>query len=217
MHIEVLILGWLLLLAVVFFIAIGKMKRIKKLMVSLVLVVLALGASFLYVEAHFGGYRATKCDISTEEILSEMPDVAITDEEISMMKALLESEEIAAAFLLAEENARGMYDFPVEEAESLLAQWIPEGFAVGYLSAVVHLETDEKRVDLAFFAEGKQHIYYGFDLDLDDSYKIISVYKKGIFGDRLTFTYHNWNGEITKWKEKRMWFRWLTEMDRYWE
>ena len=208
MSIEILILWLLASLAGVFFVATGKLAFKKKIAAILLLVVFGASGALLYAEYRFGVSQSVKCDISAEEILAAMPSITISEEDISMMKELLESEEIAEGFLLAEEGD-GSYRFPQDVSENLLMDWIPEGFDVRYLSASVRY--GKSNVNIIFISDLKQWIEYSFDSDFDSLRKTIRVYGKTIYGKDITTIYTNLNNDvITKWEEKRLWFGWLT-------
>ena len=180
MNISIILLGNLFLLAVAFFVAVSQMKRNKKLTAILLLVFLGITWSLLYLEAHFGHTLGVLSDMSEEEILAEMPDIAISEKDISMMDELLKSEEIAEAFLLAEEKESEMYGFPVEEGEKLLGHWSPEGYEFAALSVST---TNGKCVSFLFLNDVVgDHILYSIDAESVLLQKHIAVYKKDILG-----------------------------------
>lgn len=180
MNISIILLGNLFLLAVAFFVAVSQMKRNKKLTAILLLVFLGITWSLLYLEAHFGHTLGVLSDMSEEEILAEMPDIAISEKDISMMDELLKSEEIAEAFLLAEEKESGMYGFPVEKGEKLLGHWSPEGYEFAALSVST---TNGKCVSFLFLNDVVgDHILYSIDAESVLLQKHIAVYKKDILG-----------------------------------
>lgn len=213
MSTEILILWLLASLAGVFFVATGKLAFKKKIAAILLLVVFGASGALLYAEYRFGVSQSVECDLSAEEILAEMPSIAISEEDISMMKELLESEEIAEGFLLAEEG-NSLYIFPQDVSENLLMDWIPEGFDVRYLS--VSVGYGKSHVTIIFLNERKQGIEYSFDSDFEYLHKTIGIYGKTIHGYQdITTTYANLNNDvITKWEEKRLWFGWLTNKSR---
>jgi len=215
MSTELLILWLLAALVGIFFAAIGKLAFKKKIAAILLLVVFGASGALLYAEYRFGVSQSVKCDISAEEILAEMPDIVISEEDISMMEELLESKKILEGFLAAEEG-NGMYIFPQDVSENLLMDWIPEGFDVRYLSASVGY--GKSNVNIVFIDDLKQWIEYSFDSDFDSLHKTIRVYGKTIYGKDITTIYANLNNDvITKWKIRRDWFYWMTNKTRVWE
>lgn len=207
MNISIILLGNLFLLAVAFFVAVSQMKRNKKLTAILLLVFLGITWSLLYLEAHFGHTLGVLSDMSEEEILAEMPDIAISEKDISMMDELLKSEEIAEAFLLAEEKESGMYGFPVEKGEKLLGHWSPEGYEFAALSVST---TNGKCVSFLFLNDVVgDHILYSIDAESVLLQKHIAVYKKDILGAEVSMGYSNINGQIAKTETERIWFDWL--------
>ena len=207
MNISIILLGNLFLLAVAFFVAVSQMKRNKKLTAILLLVFLGITWSLLYLEAHFGHTLGVLSDMSEEEILAEMPDIAISEKDISMMDELLKSEEIAEAFLLAEEKESEMYGFPVEEGEKLLGHWSPEGYEFAALSVST---SNGKYVSFLFLNDVVgDHILYSIDAESVLLQKHIAVYKKDILGAEVSMGYSNINGQITKTETERIWFDWL--------
>ena len=210
MSTEILILWLLAVLVGIFFAAIGKLKLKKKIAVFLLLVALGVSGILLYAESRFGTSTVVECDLSAEEILAEMPDISITEDDIAMGKALWESEEIADAFLLAEADENGKYNFPFDKGSELLAQRIPEGFDVRYFCVSVDPDTNERDIDIILIKDGKQRIDYWFSSDLNaPRSKLIKTYNSRRIFDEAT-TYVNYDGEITKREEKRLWFYWLT-------
>ena len=156
------------------------------------------------MESHFGTTRVVPVKLSTEQILKEMPSIAFTEEETTMVKELLATQEMAEAFILASNNENGAYIFPVSDAEKLLSEFTPEGYEV------LELAVFNKCIYVSLLSREKTTIYYSFDSNFEYHEKTIGIYGKDLFGKRIVRAiYSNINGEITKHKEKRLWFEWM--------
>lgn len=159
---------------------------------------------FFYMEFRFGTTTVVSQDKPSERILREMPDIAVTSEEMSMAKALSQTREMEDAFLQAESAENEIYEFPMADAENLLQAYIPQGWNVLELTVL------PKGAYLGFSKGEKQSVYYAFDSAGEIHEKAIGVYGKDLFGNRTVKTiYCCRNGQITKLKEKRLWFEWL--------
>ena len=175
--------------------------------VLLVAIVVALG-HVIYMETHFVATTSVPVKLSEEAILDEMPSIAITEKDITMGKELLATPEMTEAFLLASKDKNGVYAFPLDDAEKLLAEWIPEDFEVLELAVL------NEHIYVSFINRDKQSIYYSFDADFEYQNKTIGIYGTDLFGDRrVKAIYQNMNGEITKFKEQRLWFEWIKDAD----
>jgi len=211
MNTGLLVFGFLAITVPIFFVAVSEMKRIKKTIIICFLVFVGAVNTFMYMEAQFGTRTVELSDLTAEEILEEIPDIAITEEDMTMMQELLESEIIAEAFLLAEKDENGLYMVPWVEDVELPARCIPEGFEVWSASVSTESSISGESVSVSFKSGGETFwmIHYWFDPDFDHLQKTIAVYGKDIFGDQCVTTYDNLNGEITKWEDKRVWFDWV--------
>ena len=178
----------------------------KKIIWVLLAVLVVIGGYCLYMEYHFDASTVVTTNLSSEQIRSEMPDIAFTEEDDTMVKALLAATEITEAFLLAEKNENGVYTLPLQDASELLKTGVPEGFEILELTV-----TDKNTVYVSFLSSNKR-LMYSFDAPLQNKTKTIGIYGKDIFGhQRVKAVYQNQNGEITKYKEKHLWFEWLKE------
>lgn len=176
----------------------------KKLLYVFFLLFAAAVCWLVSMEFHFGTTTIVPLDISSEQILKEMPDIAVTPEEMSMAKALSQTREMADAFLRAENSENSVYEFPTENARNLLQAYIPQGWNA------LELTTFPKSVYLGLSKGEEQSVYYAFDPAGEIHEKTIGVYGKDLFGNRsVKVIYCNQNGQITKSKENRLWFYWL--------
>ena len=177
----------------------------KKKIVCILLVVIVIAVGYvIYMESHFGSTAIVPMKQSAEQILKEMPSIAFTEEDNVMVKELLATQEIAEAFSSASKDKNGSYIFPVSDAEKLLSEYIPEDYEV------LELAVMNEYVYVSFLNREKQTIYYSFDSDFKYQEKTIGIYGKDLFGERIVKAiYSNMNGEITKHKEKQLWFKWM--------
>lgn len=176
----------------------------KKLFCVLLVLIAAAVACLFYLEFHFGTTTFAPLDTPPEQILKEMPDVAVTPDETSMTKALSQTQEVTDAFLRAENVESGVCEFSTSEAQILLQAYIPRDW--NFLELTVF----PRSVYLEFSKGEEQSVYYVFDPTGEIHEKTIGVYGKNLFGNRtVKAIYCNQNGQITKLKEKRLWFEWL--------
>lgn len=176
-------------------------KRICCVLIGIFLLVLL--CSF-YMEFRFGTTTVVPQGISPERILKEMPDIAVTSEEMSMAKALSQTREMEDAFLQAEISENDIFEFSMADAENLLQTYIPRGWNVLELTVL------PKSVYLEFSKGEEQSVYYVFDPTGEIHEKTIGLYGRNLFGNRtVKAIFCNQNGQITKLKEKRLWFEWL--------
>ena len=165
----------------------------KKLFCVLLVLIAAAVACLFYLEFHFGTTTFAPLDTPPEQILKEMPDVAVTPDETSMTKALSQTQEVTDAFLRAKNVESGVCEFSTSEAQILLQAYIPRDWNV------LELTKGEE-----------QSVYYVFDPTGEIHEKTIGLYGRNLFGNRtVKAIFCNQNGQITKLKEKRLWFEWL--------
>lgn len=183
----------------------------KKLLIAVCVLFLAATGVLAYFETHFGVYESKEISISDEDILKEMPDLALTDADMALKEMLFSAPEVIEALESGETMSPGeTISLPDYLAEQLAEGYLPENaemfsFGVIFKNVVYvdYYETPEKRVILEFFQ--------------DDAYgprKIIALY--GDSDDRpLQFRYINDRGELSKMKESRRWFAYFR--DRMWK
>ena len=211
MNAELLIFWVLIIIVPIFFVTVSEIKKIKKIIVVCLLLLLGAVGYSAYMEVQLGTTTFVPSDLTGEEILEEMPDIAITEEDMAMMRELLESEVIAEAFLLAEEEKNGYYAVPWVEDAGLEDPCIPEEFEVSSVSVSVGSGIAEKSVLVVYRSVSEPFwlIYYWFDPDFEHLQKTIHIRGEDFFGDIHVVTYDNLNGELTKWEDKRIWFDWV--------
>ncbi len=178
----------------------------KRLLMAAAVALLAAAGFCLYMETHFTTSTMVDAGLSEERILQEMPEIAITDQDLAMAKELFASSAVEEAFSALEESSA--LGHPVSDAASLLANWIPDGYEILELAV-----SDHRGLYVSFVKEDEQSIYYTFFVD--GSYppqKSIGIYDRTLFHkNHCKAIYQNLNGEITKMKHKHIWFAWLTE------
>lgn len=180
----------------------------KKRALAAVLAAVILAGCILYMESHFGVSTLEDMNLSSEQILREMPEIKITQEDIAMGKALLSADEVKEAFqrVGGSESWRG-FPIPQDKAAELLEDWIPEGYEVLELTASSH-----QSLYVSFVKDGQERIYYIFFVDdLYPPIKTIGVYGRTLFDeDACKAIYENHGGVISKSKFKHLWLAWLT-------
>lgn len=179
----------------------------KKLLIAAAVVLLIAVLFCLYMETHFTMSTMVETGLSEKKILREMPDIAITEQDLAMAEELFAAPAVQEAFLSLEES--GELGCPVSNAAFLLSDWTPEGFDVMELAV-----SDHKSLYVSFLKKDEaQSIYYVFFEDGGyPPQKSIGIYGRTLFHkDDCKAIYQNLNGEITKMKHKHIWFAWLTE------
>ena len=177
----------------------------KKKTVSMLLVIfLVLVGAVAFLESRSGAVTLAPIAASNQQILREMPDIALTEEDMKMVQELLAAQPIQAALSAASAQEKGTYDFPRQDAEKLLKAYTPEGFEVLELTVLNGL------VCVGFQKDGARRIQYVFDANAQHLEKYIALYGKTLEGTpKLKAIYQNTNGTLTKQKEKHLWFQWL--------
>ena len=158
----------------------------------------------IYMERNYSRKHFVEADMTEEEILAEMPEIASSEEDYALEAYILSLPEVQELLENAEEEEFGAA-FPYEESEVLLADWIPEGWKVMELAA------QENRIYVSFINEGVCSRYYSFSPD--GSYpmqKTVGIYGK-TWRNLIEYksVYQNANGEITKYVDKNEWFSWV--------
>ena len=174
----------------------------KKIIYVLLAIIVAVAGYVLFMESHFSTTAMVESNLSTEQLLKEEPRIAFTEDDVAMINALLESKDIADAFLIADKSEANFYAFPQQKAAELVKDWVPDGFEVSDLTVE---KNDE--VFVSFFKNDKHHIYYAFTANLEKQTKVIVTFGRDLLGDvTIKKSYENFNGEITKYKAKHLWF-----------
>lgn len=179
------------------------MKKALESVIAVLAVAIVLVAA--YYEIHFKVTEIRAVRISDEKILTEMPDLELSEEDIAFGQKVLLHPEVMAAMCQSEAA-----DLAPESAERLFADYLPEGAEAENISVVQnivycgYLEHEDKRVVLTFFKDGS----YG-------PYKTIALYQ-GDSGDRsCKVLYENQAGKLQKLEPHRRWFAYFR--DRMWE
>nr|WP_326184102.1 hypothetical protein [uncultured Oscillibacter sp.] len=179
------------------------MKKALEGVIAVLVVALVLVVAYYEINFPSTEYRAAK--INDEKILTEMPDLELSEADIAFgQKVLLHPEVIAAM-----EQSEGA-DLPLEPAEELFADYLPDGAEAEHISVFQnavycgYLEHADKRVMLTFFKD-----------DAYGPYKTIALYQ-GDSGERsCKVVYENQAGELRKMEPHRRWFAYFR--DRMWE
>jgi len=183
----------------------------KRLQVVLGIVILALAGYCLYMETHFTMSTLADTGLSEEKILREMPEIAIREQDFDLeahVLSLSRVQEMLARTKTEDPDDLKTEFIPLEEAASLLSDWVEEGWKVTELAVL-----RGNSVSVCFSKEdGTKSIYYAFFIeDSIPMQKTIGVYGRTLFqDDACKAVYQNLNGEITKMKHKHLWFYWLT-------
>lgn len=174
----------------------------KKLFRTLFVVVILATSAIAFQEFRYSAVTLAPIAASNQQILREMPDIALTEENMKMVQELLAAQPIQAALSAASAQEKGTYDFPRQDAEKLLKAYTPEGFSVLELTVLNGL------VCVGFQKDGARRIQYVFDANAQHLEKYIALYGTTLEGTpKLKAIYQNTNGTLTKQKEKHLWFQ----------
>lgn len=183
----------------------------KKLVIAAAAVLLIAVLFCLYMETHFTMSTMVETGLSEEKILREMPEIAITEQDLALEAYVLSLPQVQER--LKRTEADGLNDVkmepvPLKEAQVLLSDWTEEGWMATEIAV-----SQGTLVYVSFSKEdGTANIHCAFFADGSIPQKSIGVYGRTLFHkDDCKAVYQNVNGEITKMKHKHIWFAWLTE------
>jgi len=188
------------------------MKRLKQgsftglcLLAAMIIVVVGM---IVYYEVRFTAYCHKEVSISQEKILEEMPEIAITEIDESLLKSLWQCEPVKQAMEDAEEA--GTTFFP-EENPNL--QKVVAPFETDTLKVFeVHVQVYKEGIWILCNMRDGTERSISFYSDLNGSYEKAIYLYKGIGADRHVDTfYSNRDGELSKHVNQRMWFSWFPE------
>lgn len=163
------------------------------------LVIAALAAGWFNMEKTNSLTVFDKEDMTKEEILAEMPEIAVTEQDEKLEDYVMGLPEVQE--LLAQPEGGSI---PNEKEEALLSDFLAEsdwltGF--GVVDDDVYLDIkqeEEKRISYTFDGAGTQPMR-----------KIISVYEQRWDGRRNTAAYEVWGDSYVKRTGKHAWFSWV--------
>ena len=183
----------------------------QKLLIVLAVIFLIAAGYFLYMETHFTMSTMVDTGLSEEKILREMPEIAIGEQDLALGAYILSLSQVQERLVRTKTDGSDevkMEPVPLEEVNALLSDWTEEGWQVTEIAVSRGL-----LVYVSFSKEdGTSNIHYAFSADQNHPpQKTIGIYGKTLFQEHACKAiYENLNGEITKMKQKQVWFYWLT-------
>lgn len=178
----------------------------KRVFLSSALALLVVLCGFcLYMEVHFSTTAYVAVEMSQEELLSEMPEAALTPEDDALRDALLALPEVQ----------QGLDDTRLDGAVADLWKaspqrpaWLPAGRAVSHLTA---MGGNQVFLSLSFDDEPSRLVDYCFYTAADTpTEKVVSLYERTADNQQtLKALYANHLGTLTKSVPRRQWFSWV--------
>lgn len=164
-----------------------------------IIVVLVLAAGWFYMEKTESLTVFVKEDMTKEEILAEMPEIAVTEQDEKLEAYVLALPEVQE--LLGQPEGGNI---PYGKEEALLSDFLAEGdWVIGFsvLENMVELtieQGEEKRISYTFDSTGTQPMR-----------KIIWIFEQRWDGWRNTAAYEAWGDTYVKRTGKHAWFSWV--------
>ena len=164
-----------------------------------ILVIAALAAGWFYMEKTESLTIFVKEDMTKEEILAEMPEIAVTEQDEKLEGYVMGLPEVQE--LLAQPEGGSI---PYEKEKDILSDFLAEGDLLtgfGVMENAVYLDIEqgeEKRISYTFDGDGIQPMR-----------KIIWVYEQRWDGWRNTAAYEAWGDSYVKRTGKHAWFSWV--------
>ena len=169
----------------------------------LIVVSIALFIFGISMEVRFSGSEYRKEPRTQESILEEMPDIKISEEDISLKETVLALGEIKDFYGCSAGNGFDVYEFPDDKAETMLEEWIKPGSILDEFSII------GSTVNLSFL-HGQKKTDYTFSLEDPSSiYKMIALMEDDSYGTTCNTLYINHNGKIEKLTSRHLWLSWL--------
>lgn len=167
-------------------------------------VILLLGGLCFYMEMNFPDDKIVEADMTKEELLREMPEIAISKEELEMGNAVLALSEVQE--LVKQAGGEGI-SISQEETKRVLSQCIDESRLTGRL--VIY----EGDIFFGFDGTDGNGYAYRFSVDGSEPMKKTIIVKEEKNGRVVAKAgYFNENEEISKLTVERDWFAWLREL-----
>lgn len=163
-----------------------------------IIVILVLVAGWFYMEKTKSLTTFVKEDMTKEEILAEMPEIAVTEQDEKLEDYVMALPEVQE--LLAQPDGGSI---PNEKEEALLSDFLTEGDMITGFSVL------DNKVELSIEQGEEKRISYTFDgAGTQPLRKIIWVYEQRWDGWRNTAAYEAWGDSCVKRTGKHAWFSW---------
>ncbi len=177
-----------------------------------IVLILVLLVFCLIMEIRYQGTALAVSDLSEEEVLKEMPDIAISHKDLEMEQYILNLPEVQAKLDEVRYNQTdelAFISFTPAETEILLKNYIPEGYEVTELAVF------RNAIYFTFIKGEKESVVYAVSPDGESALqKTIGIYKGSSTRRTCTACYTNDLLGIRKMVPKHIWFGWLKELKK---
>lgn len=169
-----------------------------------ILVIAALAVGWFYMEKTESLTVFVKEDMTKEEILAEMPEIAVTEQDEKLEDYVMGLPEVQE--LLAQPDGGSIHS---EQREVFFSDFLAEddwitGFGVVDHDVYLNIEQgEEKRISYTFDGAGTKPMR-----------KIIWVYEQRWDGWQNTAAYEAWGDSYVKRTGKHAWFSWVGSLFR---
>ena len=179
----------------------------KRIWIPIVILVL-LVAFELNMERRYSISTLETADVADEEILAEMPEIAVSEEDHALEAYVLALPQVQEMLVRTSEadgdSALKSEPLPLTDAAPLLADWTQPGWSLSELATIGSMV-------YATFTEdnGQSRCIYTFSPDgKTPMNKTIGVSPDGDSW-HTTALYENRGGELTKYVSRHQWFAWI--------
>lgn len=179
----------------------------KRIWIPIAIVVLLLVAFELTMEHRYSVDAIVPVDMTDEEILAEMPDIAITEEDHALEAYVLALPQVQEMLVRAGGDSEEAETMTQAEVQPVLAGWTQSGWSATELCAFQGVVYVSFRED-----SGETMCIYTFFPDqTSPMHKTIGVYAGGDAASESNFSaaYENRGGTLSKLVPKHQWFAWI--------
>lgn len=172
----------------------------KKFILPILLVVLLVIAFCYYKYSHNATWQLVEIEMTDDEILKEMPDIALTEADHALENFVVALPEVQEA-VKKSSNSESIEVISSKELASLLQEWISPD------RTVTELTVSGNAIFLGFNEGEYKKVYYTFSAD--GSYqmrKTIGIYEKSDDEIKCKALYETDSEKYKKYVNKRKWF-----------
>ena len=182
----------------------------KKVILGIVAAVLLLAALELTMEHRFSTKVLVPSDMTDEEILAELPEIAISEDDYALEAYVLALPQVQEMLVRTGGDAGKTETLTQSEVQPILAGWTQSGWSATELCAfqgVVYVSFREDSGDTLC-------IYTFFPDQTSPMCKTIGIYEDGTHGSdgNCSAIYENRGGSLSKQVAKHQWFSWLKDL-----
>ena len=177
----------------------------KRIWIPILVILLLLAAFELTMEQRYSIETIVPADVSDEEILSEMPEISITEEDRALEAYVLALPQVQEMLVRADGDSTKREAMGQAEIQPILADWTQPGWSASELlvwNGVVYVAFQEDNGETMY-------IYTFYPNSEMPMAKTIGLYQAD--GDQrdCKVLYSNHDGQLTKEVSKHQWFAWI--------